>query len=60
MLAYFQMENCNMTTLPEKLYPWANLKEIVLGGNPLNCGKEMHYFIYDLYIHTLTGKKAAT
>jgi hypothetical protein len=58
LLETFQVSNCNISVFPERLLPWEILRKIEIGGNPLDCSR-MHYFIYDLNIHTLSGKPPA-
>uniref|UniRef100_A0AC34F0G9 LRRCT domain-containing protein n=1 Tax=Panagrolaimus sp. ES5 TaxID=591445 RepID=A0AC34F0G9_9BILA len=46
----FEINECNITVLPENLLDWKNVKEINIGGNPFACNCSMAWLFNDLHL----------
>lgn len=50
-----KLNNCTITGLNEKMLPWYKLDGLGLGGNPLNCDKNLEWLINDKNLHSFPG-----
>ena len=49
----FNVQNCNFSTLPEKLFDWKAVNSLLLDGNPFVCGCSLSWLISYLNLHAL-------
>lgn len=51
VLKEFNLQNCNLTTLPPELLAWDKVEKLYLSNNPLECSCDMAWLINDNTIH---------
>uniref|UniRef100_A0A914YIZ6 LRRCT domain-containing protein n=1 Tax=Panagrolaimus superbus TaxID=310955 RepID=A0A914YIZ6_9BILA len=56
-LKEFDIQNCNFSTLPQKLFDWTKIEVLKIHGNPLACTCDLAWLVNDKTIHFDTNPK---
>jgi Leucine-rich repeat (LRR) protein len=58
-LKEFDINNCNFSVLPEKLFDWTKIEKLNIYGNPFKCDCDLAWLVNDKNIHFDTNPKCA-
>uniref|UniRef100_A0AC34GR30 LRRCT domain-containing protein n=1 Tax=Panagrolaimus sp. ES5 TaxID=591445 RepID=A0AC34GR30_9BILA len=50
-LKEFDIQNCNFSTLPQKLFDWTTIGVLKISGNPFDCTCDLAWLVNDKNIH---------